>query len=250
MNLRRHALTGLLILGALEIAPEKAWAWTPATELSIAREGSRFAPSDLHRQIARRQRALTRGIESRGGWAPGERLDDAVVREVARAVRMLRTPEPFDEVVAQLGVVCRLVAIAHDPLVASDADREESRYAADYARYAESAAGRFPLVFYGFRRDFDDPKDVAKLVAEAVARGRSLYPSLGREYRRIQFGRGTALFDDRSTAFGVSSLAWSHAASDVGEVLRYIWLQAGGADDRRHLPSRGGRLLRIPRSTR
>lgn len=250
MNLRRHALAGLCLVASLTLGPEVARAWTPATEVSIAKEGARFAPADLHRQIARRQRAFTRGVESRGGWAPGERLDVAVVREVARAVRMLRTPEPFDQVVEQLGVVCRLVAVAHDPLVASDADREESRYAADYARYAESASARFPLVFYGFRRDFDEPRDVARLVAEAVERGRSLYPAVGREYRRIRFGRGTALFDDRSTAFGVTSLAWSHAASDVGEVLRYIWLQAGGADDRRRLPARGGRLLRIPRATR
>lgn len=250
MNAPRHALLLFftILLGTSAVAP--AGAWTPATEASIAREGARMAPPDLHRQIVRRRRAFERGLAARSGWAPGERLDDALVREVARAVRMIRTPEPFDDVVQQLGVVCRLLAVAHDPLVASDADRAEGRYAADYAGYAESADGRFPLVFYGFRRGFDDPRDIARLVSEAVEHGRTLYPSIGREYRRIGFARGVDRFDDRSTAFGVTSLAWNYAATDVGEVLRYIWLQAGGADPRARLPARGSKLLRIPRSTR
>lgn len=237
-----------ILLGSGVAAPIHGW--TPGTERSIAREGARLAPPDLHRQIVRRNGAFERGVGARDGWAPGERLDDALVRETTRAVKMIQTPEHFDDVVYQLGVVCRLVAVAHDPLIASDADREEGRFAADYPRYAESADGRFPLVFYGFRRGFDDPKDVARLVVEAVEHGRSLYPSIGREYRRISFGRGAERFDDRSTAFGVTSLAWTYAATDVGEVLRYIWLQAGGADPRQRLPTRGAgaRLLRIPRS--
>lgn len=250
MNRCRHAFTAFFALLLSAFAASPAAAWTPATELSIAREGARLAPPDLHRQIARRMRFFEQGVRARTGWNPGERLDDALVRETGRAVALIQAPAPFDDVVFQLGVVCRLVAVAHDPLLASDRDREEARYAADYARYAESADSRFPLVFYGFRRSFDAPDDLARLVVEALDHGRTLYPSIGREYRRIGFGRGVDRFDDRSTAFGVTSLAWSYGATDVGEILRYVWLRAGGADPRPRLPVRGGRLLRIPRSTR
>ncbi|MGB5754120.1 MAG: hypothetical protein WBN87_14760, partial [Thermoanaerobaculia bacterium] len=43
-------------------------------------------------------------------------------------------------------------------------------------------------------------------------------------------------FDDRSTAFGISSMAYSHAVSDVVAVLRYIWLAGGGIDSNDLLP--------------
>ena len=59
---------------------------------------------------------------------------------------------------------------------------------------------------------------------------------------------GLGVFDDRSSAFGVASVAWSHAVTDVALVLRYIWLRAGGADERTGLSSVGGRLQLIPRS--
>ncbi len=152
--------------------------------------------------------------------------------------------------VHQLGVVAHFVADAHNPLNSADSDPEEARYYADYLRYAESAEPRFPLVFYGFRAGFDDPRALDRLVADALARGRLLYPLVGREYRRIGFAGGVASFDDRSTAFGVTSIEFSRAASDIAQVLRYIWLRAGGADPRTALPVRGEDLLvRIPRTT-
>ena len=58
---------------------------------------------------------------------------------------------------------------------------------------------------------------------------------IGREYRRIGTVDGVRLFDDKSTAFGVGSIAFSHAVSDLAAIYRYVWLEAGGAD-RRQLP--------------
>jgi hypothetical protein len=163
---------------------------------------------------------------------------------------MIRSLTPFDQVVRQLGVVAHFVADAHNPLNSDDSDPEEARYYADYLRYAASAEPRFPLVFYGFRADFAGPRAVDALVADALARGRRLYPLIGREYRRIGYASGVTSFDDRSTAFGVTSVEFSRAASDIAEVLRYIWLRAGGADPRTALPVRGEDLLvRVPRTT-
>ena len=73
---------------------------------------------------------------------------------------------------------------------------------------------------------------------------------IGREYRRIGFSSGIGRFDDRSTAFGVASIAFSHAVTDVTLALRYIWLTAGGIDDRANLPAGGTRLTVLPRAVR
>ena len=73
---------------------------------------------------------------------------------------------------------------------------------------------------------------------------------VGREYRKIGFASGVGRFDDRSTAFGVASVAFSHAVTDVTLVLRYIWITAGGVDSRANLPAGGKRLALLPRAGR
>jgi hypothetical protein len=50
--------------------------------------------------------------------------------------------------------------------------------------------------------------------------------------REEYFGTGTrrssADFDDRSTAFGVASISYSRAVTDLVNVYYYIWKEAGG----------------------
>jgi len=66
---------------------------------------------------------------------------------------------------------------------------------------------------------------------------------VGMRRRRIGKLPGSKYFDDRSTAFGVSSLAFSRAISDVALMLRYIWITAGGVDQRKTPAESEGRLL-------
>jgi len=236
-------------------AASPAAAWTPATQVAIAREAARLAPPDLARQIARRERAFEAGVEepfSEGDPARHMKnedgsgsLDRALYAEVDGAIRAIREHRPFDEVVRRLGSVSHFMADANNPLATSAADGDEGRYFADFLRYAGSAEPRVALVFYGVPAGSGE-RSVATVLAETLRRGRRLYPLVGREYRRIGFGSGTAAFDDHSTAFAVASLAFSHAVTDVATVLRYIWLRAGGGDDRPGLAGDGGRVLLLP----
>jgi hypothetical protein len=260
---RRDAQAGplpALLLGSLLGAlASPAGAWTPETQLTIAREAARLAPADLARQIGKRQGAYEAGVlrpfddtdpdrHRKNADGTGE-LDRAVREEVEATVAAIRSHRPFDEIVRRLGAVAHYVADANNPLAASNEDAEAGRYFADYLRYAESALPRFPLVFYGVEPGLERERDVSPLIAQALRRGRELYPLIGLEYRKLDFASGIGVFDDRSTAFGVASVSFSHAVTDVAQVLRYIWLRAGGADDRSGLPAAGTRLLLLPRVT-
>lgn len=245
------------VFAGLVLAPSPAGAWTPKTQLTIAREGARLAPNDLYRQILRHPREL-----DEGALAPFEdgdpmrhvanpdgsgELAAVIEQEVETAIRAIREHLPFDRVTYQLGVVAHYVADANNPLNLAAADAGEERYFADFLRYAESAEPRLPVVFYGVYPGLEERGSLAPLLDRTFARGRQLYPSIGREYRRIGWQSGIGRFDDRSTAFGVASLTFSHAVSDVGLVFRYIWLRAGGGDFRTGLPVRGARAVRLPR---
>jgi hypothetical protein len=100
------------------------------------------------------------------------------------------------------------VADANNPLATAAADPDEARYFLDYLRYAETAEPRLPLVFYGSPAGVES-RGLGPLLADILQRGREAYPLIGMEYRRIGFASGVGRFDDRSTAFGVTSVSFS-----------------------------------------
>jgi hypothetical protein len=249
-RIRRAAGT----LGALcVLAGAPAGAWRPETQEAIAREAAKYAPPDLARQIERHGRSYLAGVREplsdsaaalhmKNSDGSGK-LDATIRAEVEATVRAIQTHRPFAEIVRRFGRVSHFVADANLPLNAANADRDERRYFRDYLEYVESARPRFAVVFYGLGDEMRSARDLELWTSRSLARGRKLYPSIGEEYRRIAFARGTSAFDDRSTAFAVAALSYSHAVSEVIRGYRYIWLAAGGGDPRIRLAAEPDRML-------
>jgi hypothetical protein len=229
-----------MVAMALGAAPGSAW--TPRTQEAIATEGLRLAPPDLRRQMERHKKAYRRGVLAPFSGSPSDwhvrnqdrtgRLHVVIVDHVDRAIEMIQSHRPFAEVVEHLGRLAHYVADANDPLRTSSQDSSEGRYRSDFHRYAESAEPRIALVFYTQDPQVESPQDVKRLVATTLVRGRRFYPYLGLEYQRIGYRSGTRYFDDRSTAFALASLSFSHAVTDLSRLLSYIWVTAGGRDER------------------
>ena len=246
---RRPATLFLFAVAILLTAP--ALAWTPAPHHAQAETAARLVPPDLYRQIAKNPEAFRMGIaepfkKDRDPYGHSANPDgsgllaERVAQRTAEAIQAIEEHRPFNEIVFRLGIVAHYVADADNPLHADSADPEEARFYADYLQYMESIRPRAELMFYGFRPDFATSGGVPLLLDEALERGRGFYALVGKEYRRIGFASGVQRFDDRSTAFAVATRAMSHAISDIAEVLRYIWLTAGGIDSRDAVPLRGG----------
>ena len=260
-RLPARSLTGCLALAAA-LAPSLAGAWTQPTQLAIVETAAALAPDDLARQLERHPAALREGVldafaEHSGGRheanADGSgRLRESLRAEARRAIAGIEGHRPFREIVHQIGVVSHLVADLNDPLLVANLDPRERSYGGHYPRYLDSARGRFNVIFYGTGRRIASSAELDALVGRALARGRRLYPDVGREYLRIARSSqesGAGRFDDRSTAFAVGALAYSHAVSDVAAVMRYIWMAAGGSDAG-SLPRRAGdRLVLVGRGS-
>ena len=230
------AVTAILWL----LGSSGAVAWMPSTQAAIGQAAAQIAPPDLARQIDKHKKHFYRGLQAPHANAGNGQAASthAVTRTANQAIAAIENHRPFAEVVYKLGELTHYVANANNPLNAADYDPRESTYYRDYLHYVESARDRFPVVFYRNGRDVRDPEQFELLLTATAGRGRSLYPFVGREYRRIGTVDGRRLFDDRSTAFGVASLAYSHAISDAAAALRYVWLKSGGGDRRKlHLTS-------------
>ena len=97
---------------------------------------------------------------------------------------------------------------------------------------------RFATVFYGLDSGFH----LGSYLDRTFSRTSKFYPLMSEEYFRFGERRSSAEFDDRSTAFGVASVCYSHAVTDLVNLYYYIWREAGG--DVRTAPlMRGSNLI-------
>lgn len=229
---------------ALALLASPLAAWGPPTQVAIARTAARLAPPDLAKQLERHSDKFRAGVLAPFDEPRPERhyrnrdrgdLDRAIAEEVTGAVGAFRRLGSFDEAIYRLGRVAHFVADANNPLNAASDDADESRYFADWLRYADSARPRFAPVFYVGEPAVRSEAELRVMVLRALQRGRQLYPRVGDEYRRVDFRAGAAAFDDRSTAFGVAAVSFSHAVSDLARALRYVWIAGGGSDSRQQL---------------
>jgi len=250
--LRRFSL--LAAIGGLTAALP-ASAWSPASQRAIAADAAALAPPDLVGQLERharevaegavepfRERDASRHVRNPDGSGS---LDRVLTAEVDGAIAALKAFRPMEEIARRLGRVSHWVADLNNPLNSASTDPEESRYFRDYLLYVDSARPRFAVVLYENAEPVRAPRDLEALEQRALGRGRELYPMLGREYRRIGFASGIERFDDRSSAYGVAALPYSHAVSDAARVFRYIWLAGGGGDSRPVLDRARDRMLLI-----
>lgn len=248
-------LAAISIALALQTVP--AAAWTVESQESIATLGARLAPPDFYRQLERHERSYLEGVRAPLRYGDPSyheknddgsgRLDEVIRVEVERAISTIWSHQPFSAVAYQAGVVSHYVADANNPLNTSARDALEGRYFGDFAGYLERVEPKLQTIFYGLDARLDGPAELDRFVRETLARGRALYPLVGQEYRRIGRLPGWRYFDDRSTAFGIAAVSYSRAVSDVALVLRYIWIEAGGADERPTPREEERRYLLVPR---
>ena len=223
-----------------------AWGWTPAAEERIATKASHLAPPDMKLLIRKYDKDFKRGIQlasrsegdSHTRYQDQGQLTTILDREIEQAVILIRKERQVGPFVEKLGTIAHLISDANNPFHVSNADPRLKSVQSDYEAYFERRMATFPTVFYGLRIN----RDVPGYLNRVVSRTEAFYPLLSEEYFRGGRTRSSREFDDRSTAYGVASISYSRAVTDVINVYYYIWREAGG-DVRTAAVLRKGNLL-------
>src|SRR5579872_6514954 len=183
-------------------------AWTPRADHQIALYASRLAPPDLRLVLQRLQpqylQGVDRGLAEERTEHHREHLRQRIDAETAEVIRMLRTGQPMALIAWRFGVLAHLIGDANNPFHV-DTDAEVQPSESDFEHYFEERMERFPVVFYGLDRQW--PRVLDRMFARSAA----LSPLMNEEYFRGGQRRNSSDFDDRSTAFGVASVCYSHA---------------------------------------
>jgi hypothetical protein len=215
--------------------PMTATAWTRASDERIAKKAAALAPPDLRMLFERFDGDYRLGLEqaeSDEGSAAHHyfvltrdgQLRDQIERQTRGAIDAIRRGEPMNMVVQRLGRLAHLIADANNPFHVANDDPRSSGWHNDFEQYFERGLAKFPTVFYGL-----DPKfRMATFLDKTFARSAKFYPLVREEYLRDGVRRSSVDFDDRSTAFGVASVSYSRAVTDLVNLYYYIWKEAGG----------------------
>jgi hypothetical protein len=229
--------------------PITAYAWTRASDERIAMKGAALAPPDLRLLLQKFDAEYKHGVERAQAEEGSEghhyfvlsrsgKLRERIERETRAAITSVRKNDPMPLIVERLGILAHLVADANNPFHTSEGDLRLGPAHDDFEQYFERRMSRFPTVFYGLEQNFM----LTPFLDRTLARSAKMYPLMSEEYFRGGVARTSADFDDRSTAFGVASVSYSHAVTDLVNLYYYIWREAGG--DVRAAPAlRGGNLL-------
>jgi hypothetical protein len=214
-------------LAFLFLIPLPLNAWTAIPDHAIARQSAELAPRDLRLVIEHFGHDYTRGVDralgEEGTDAHRGRLRERIESETRLAVTMIRSNAPMNQIVERLGMLAHLVGDANNPFHVRGDPALESAHA-DFERYFERRLARFPTVFYGL-----DPRfQLDAYLDRTMARTEKLTPVMSEEYFRGGERHTSAEFDDRSSAFAVASVCYSHAVTDMVNLYYFIWKEAGG----------------------
>lgn len=224
-------------------------AWTRATDERIASKASQLAPPDMRLLIEKYPAEFQRGIDDARRAEARElhiyflnrkhgQLPNQIQREIRTSISIMRERKPASSFVESLGRLAHLVGDANNPFRASDSDSRMAASQSDFEFYVDRRLKAVPTIFYGLSESFL----LQTFIAESVTRSAGYYPLLRDEYFRDGRRRTSAEFDDRSTAFGVASLSYSHAVTDLVNVYYHVWKEVGG-DVRSAASMRRGTLL-------
>lgn len=234
---RRARATALLILAHCPVA--LAQSWTDGTRTRMIQDALKISPPALREILLHYEKDLLRGMldpsrreteEVHFQHADGRRglAAAGVERKVAEIRDLLKTRASFARVTYEMGVLAHLVSDAEFPLNASDSDPREALYRDAYRRYVEKMLDRIPFVI-----DREEPAalkkdDVRGFVLGIARRAAKNYALIGPAFKDDGSPVAPSALDERSVPFGITSLSYSHAASDVSWIWKHVWTSIHG----------------------
>lgn len=237
----------VLLLAAATAVCADALAWSPEMEERVVFEAARLMPpalrSILNEHIDAMHTGLREAAADEGSSAhtmlarPTGRGTDAAARATELAseiVAMINGHQPFADVTRKMGSLAHVVCDLNNPLLVSDDDPREYRYAMDYVEYVRSNLDRYPLVFYGWEEEhlrLTSPKsngDLPAFARQTARRARRYYDDIGRAYSPANKEPASHRFDVRSIPFGIGSISYSYSVTDTARVWLHLWRKANG----------------------
>jgi hypothetical protein len=216
-----------------------ARAWTDATRLRMIKDALKATPPAMCAMLESRAKDLAAGMlepsrhedeevhyqlaDGRGGLAA-----EAVFQKEEEIRGLLRARRSIRRVCYECGFLAHLVSDVDFPLNASDSDPREPLYREPYRKYIEMNLDKIPFVLDRDPSPEIDRDDVRGFILARARRAGRNYALIGPAFKDDGTPRSPAAVDDKSVPFGIASLSYSSAVSDIVRVWTHLWKSING----------------------
>jgi len=219
-------LTGIIALWVAGVGGVAYLLGAPDTFYAAVAHGARqLMPAHFKKMLEHRRGPMAAGLQ------PSPVADDRLIEQIeARAQNLkarLAENVPFSAVAAEYGVLARLIAELGDPSRPAAGPPHEA-LRREWHALLEKRHGKLPVVFYGYEATLFQERRLRAYLESVDQRARSAGEQLARTYAPDGRLRPFADADERSPAFGIAALYYSHTISDVANVWLYIWWESYG----------------------
>lgn len=216
-----------------------AQSWTDSTRARMIKDALKISPPALREVLQHYEKELLRGMldpsrheteevhyqhaDGKGGLAAA-----GIEHKTRDILGMLSKQAPFGSVTYEMGVLAHLVSDVEFPLNASDADPREPLYRDAYRKYVEKMLDKIPFVVDREPPPALEKDDIRGFVKDIARRAGKNYKPIGPAFKDDGTPASPTALDERSLPFGITSLSYSHATSDIAWMWRHLWVSING----------------------
>jgi len=221
------------------VFPSLSHAWTDSTRIRMVQDALKVSPPALNVILDRYQADLRRGMiepsrheeeevhfqHADGGDGMGAA---GVARKVEEIRQILERQESLQRFAYEMGTLAHLISDVDFPLNASDADPREPLYREAYRRFVERSLDKIPFVLEPGAPPELKEGDLEGFVMSRARQAARGYELIGPAFRDDGTPLSPDALDERSIPFGIASVAYSQATTDIVRLWRYVWISVNG----------------------
>lgn len=193
------------------------------TEEKIIEKALRYAPPELKTIIEDNFEEFKKGIEE--GRKTNTKFEETE-KNVKELSKFFKERKPISKFIFELGKVSSQSLRITYTLELPE-ERVYDHIKKDFPLYLEKKIKKFPVVFYGFSKDFF--KGNIKSFLEGETKDKKEYVILLKNgYLKGEILLSRHNFDDRSNAFGIGQIFTNKSFSLILNIWYYIWIKNGG----------------------
>ncbi len=194
-----------------------------ATEEKIILKGLEYAPQDLKLIIKDHFIEFKKGIRD----GKEEKMSsEEIEKKISLLINHFKEKKRVEIFVYEIGKLSSGIMYILNTIPLSE-DKIFLHIKKDFPLYVENKIKKFPIVFYGFKKEIFYGKIVEEMEKEREYK-REYLPLLKYGYLKGDLLLDRFSFDDRSNAFGVGQIFVNKSFSFLLNIWYYIWIKNGG----------------------
>jgi len=205
----------------------------------MVQDALKVSPPALNTILERYQEDLQRGMldpsrhedeEVHFQHGDGDRGMGAagVARKVEEVRKILEKQGSLQRFAYEMGTLAHLISDIGFPLNASDSDPREPLYREAYRQYVERSLDKIPFVFEPGGPAELQEGDLEGFVMIRARQAARSYELIGPAFRDDGTAISQDAVDERSIPFGIASVSYSQATTDIVRLWRYVWISVNG----------------------